>query len=126
MSERLGHASPGFTLNVYQHVLPGMQAEAAEVFERLLDSHQESDRVAPTLAAVPTINVPDELARKLEAAAAARGTTVDALATALLEGHVLDDTPAARRPPRLVGIGSSDAGTSHQIDEFLAEGFGES
>lgn len=36
VSERLGHASPGFTLNVYQHVLPGMQAEAAEVFERLL------------------------------------------------------------------------------------------
>lgn len=38
VSERLGHASPGFTLNVYQHVLPGMQAEAAEVFERLLDA----------------------------------------------------------------------------------------
>lgn len=37
VSERLGHASPGFTLNVYQHVLPGMQAEAAEVFERLLE-----------------------------------------------------------------------------------------
>jgi integrase len=29
---------PGFTLNVYQHVLPGMQAEAAKVFERLLDA----------------------------------------------------------------------------------------
>lgn len=38
VSERLGHASPGFTLNVYQHVLPGMQAEASEVFERLLDA----------------------------------------------------------------------------------------
>lgn len=38
VSERLGHASPGFTLNVYQHVVPGMQAEAAEVFERLLDA----------------------------------------------------------------------------------------
>ncbi len=38
VSERLGHASPGFTLNVYQHVLPGMQAEAALVFERLLDA----------------------------------------------------------------------------------------
>jgi integrase len=36
VSERLGHASPGFTLNVYQHVLPGMQAEAAQVFDRLL------------------------------------------------------------------------------------------
>lgn len=36
VSERLGHASPGFTLNVYQHVLPGMQAEAAATFSRLL------------------------------------------------------------------------------------------
>ncbi len=35
VSERLGHASPGFTLNVYQHVLPGMQAEAAKIFDEL-------------------------------------------------------------------------------------------
>ncbi len=73
-----------------------------------------------------TISVPDELARKLEAAAAARGTTVDALATELLEAHVLEDTPTHRRTPRLVGIGASDGGTSHRIDELLAEGFGES
>jgi integrase len=37
VSERLGHASPGFTLDVYQHVLPGMQAEAAQIFDGLLD-----------------------------------------------------------------------------------------
>lgn len=37
VSERLGHASPGFTMNVYQHVLPGMQREAASVFARLID-----------------------------------------------------------------------------------------
>lgn len=37
VAERLGHATPGFTLNVYQHVLPGMQAQAADVFDRLLD-----------------------------------------------------------------------------------------
>ncbi|HKY16336.1 MAG TPA: hypothetical protein VJM33_15525 [Microthrixaceae bacterium] len=73
-----------------------------------------------------TISVPDELARKLEAAAAARGTTADALATELLEGHVLDDAPTPRRRPRLVGIGASDGGTSHRIDELLAEGFGKS
>ncbi|MBI2705630.1 MAG: tyrosine-type recombinase/integrase, partial [Actinobacteria bacterium] len=29
VSERLGHANPAFTMSVYQHVLPGMQAEAA-------------------------------------------------------------------------------------------------
>jgi integrase len=32
VSERLGHSSPAFTMNVYQHVLPGMQADAAAVF----------------------------------------------------------------------------------------------
>ena len=32
VSERLGHASPAFTMTVYQHVLPGMQAEAAAAF----------------------------------------------------------------------------------------------
>jgi integrase len=37
VSERLGHASAAFTMSVYQHVLPGMQAEAATVFARLLD-----------------------------------------------------------------------------------------
>ena len=26
----------GFTLNVYQHVLPGMQAEAAQIFDQRL------------------------------------------------------------------------------------------
>jgi integrase len=31
ISERLGHESPGFTLSQYAHVLPGMQAEAAEL-----------------------------------------------------------------------------------------------
>jgi len=32
VSERLGHADPAFTLRVYQHVLSGMQAEAAAMF----------------------------------------------------------------------------------------------
>jgi integrase len=36
VSERLGHATPGFTLDVYGWVLPGMQAEAAAVFSRLM------------------------------------------------------------------------------------------
>lgn len=33
--ERLGHATPTFTIETYQHVLPGMQADAARVFEQL-------------------------------------------------------------------------------------------
>jgi len=36
VSERLGHATPAFTIDTYQHVLPGMQAEAARSFEHLI------------------------------------------------------------------------------------------
>ena len=43
VSERLGHSSPAFTMSVYQHVLPGMQAEAAERFAEIL-RNAESDQ----------------------------------------------------------------------------------
>lgn len=36
VSERLGHSSPAFTMAVYQHVLPGMQRDAARIFARLV------------------------------------------------------------------------------------------
>lgn len=36
VSERLGHSNPSFTMTVYQHVLPGMQAEAAAKFAELM------------------------------------------------------------------------------------------
>ena len=36
VSERLGHATPTYTIGTYQHVLPGMQADAARIFERLV------------------------------------------------------------------------------------------
>jgi integrase len=35
VSERLGHASVGITLDTYSHVLPSMQAQAVEAFDRL-------------------------------------------------------------------------------------------
>jgi integrase len=35
VSERLGHASIAFTMQTYQHVLPGMLADAARSTERL-------------------------------------------------------------------------------------------
>ncbi len=72
-----------------------------------------------------TLHVPDELARKLEAAAAARGTTADELATELLQGHVLD-TPSEQPKLAFVGIGASGEGISHQIEDLLADGFGQS
>lgn len=37
VSERLGHADVGFTLQVYGHVLPGQQREAAEAAARLVE-----------------------------------------------------------------------------------------
>jgi integrase len=45
VSERLGHANVAFTMNVYQHVLPGMQAEAADTFSQLL--HDERAKAGP-------------------------------------------------------------------------------
>jgi len=36
VSERLGHASVTLTLDVYSHVLPGMQEQATEQLERML------------------------------------------------------------------------------------------
>jgi len=45
VSERLGHASAAFTLNVYQSVLPGMQAEAAATFSRLVSADPVEDPV---------------------------------------------------------------------------------
>jgi integrase len=33
VSERLGHATTAFTIETYQHVMPGMQADAAAVAE---------------------------------------------------------------------------------------------
>lgn len=40
VSERLGHANPGFTMATYQHVLPGMGAEAADRFSQLLAANR--------------------------------------------------------------------------------------
>jgi len=37
VSERLGHSSVAVTLDIYAHVLPGQQAEAALAVEQLLD-----------------------------------------------------------------------------------------
>jgi len=38
VSERLGHASVAITLDIYSHVLPGLQEAAADRFDRILDA----------------------------------------------------------------------------------------
>ena len=39
VSERLGHANPAFTMTTYQHVIPGMQEDAAAAFGQLLTAN---------------------------------------------------------------------------------------
>jgi integrase len=48
VSERLGHANPAFTLTVYQHVIPGMQEEAASLFSDLIFG-----RIEPSASPAP-------------------------------------------------------------------------
>jgi integrase len=38
VSERLGHANISITLDIYSHVLPGMQEAAAEKFDKLFEA----------------------------------------------------------------------------------------
>ena len=42
VSERLGHASVGITLDTYSHVLPSMQTEAAQAFDQLFGAQTAS------------------------------------------------------------------------------------
>jgi len=45
VSERFGHSTAAFTTETYQHVMPGMQADAATVTEVLLTP---ASRALPT------------------------------------------------------------------------------
>ncbi|WP_292488118.1 tyrosine-type recombinase/integrase [Mesorhizobium sp.] len=45
-SERLGHSSIGITLDLYSHVMPGMQADAAEQVDVALQAAISSERKA--------------------------------------------------------------------------------
>lgn len=42
MSERLGHSTPAFTLQQYAHVIPGMQAEAAEAIANIVAEQEDN------------------------------------------------------------------------------------
>jgi integrase len=44
VSERLGHAKASFTMDTYQHVMPGMQADAARTYERIIATPTPSRR----------------------------------------------------------------------------------
>lgn len=50
VSERLGHANIGITLDTYSHVLPGLQERAAECFDEMLEAKAIVDDVSKMLA----------------------------------------------------------------------------
>jgi integrase len=56
VSERLGHASVAFTMTVYQHVLPGMQAEAADTFSALIGDTRSTMRSSASLGVDDTLS----------------------------------------------------------------------
>lgn len=53
VSERLGHTDVKVTLDVYSHVLPGLQAEASALLDRALDPGDEAPSVAVRLLSEP-------------------------------------------------------------------------
>jgi len=56
VSERLGHASISITLDIYSHVLPGMQEAAVEKFDKLFEadvSENSDTNVSKMLAIAP-------------------------------------------------------------------------
>jgi len=50
VSERLGHSNPAFTMTTYQHVIPGMQEDAAATFSQLLANHSTKSTGHPEAA----------------------------------------------------------------------------
>ena len=47
VSERLGHARVGITLDTYSHVTPGLQEAAALRFEEALGGGKQDQKVVP-------------------------------------------------------------------------------
>ena len=58
VSERLGHASVAFTLDIYSHVVPGIQEAAAERFDRFISSARVDEvDISKTLKPLQNRNV---------------------------------------------------------------------
>ena len=71
------------------------------------------------------VNVPDDVRRRLEAAAAVRVMAVEELAGELLAEHAPNiDVVPRRRHLTLAGIGASKQGIGSRVDELLADWFG--
>ncbi len=56
VSERLGHANIGITLDTYSHVLPGLQERAAEHFDGMLEPRVIAEDVSRMFANGPGLD----------------------------------------------------------------------
>ena len=57
VSERLGHASVAFTLDVYSHVMPGIQEAAIESFERVMAPAEVGRETLVPADSAPVLNL---------------------------------------------------------------------
>lgn len=64
VSERLGHTHIAHTLQTYQHVLPGIQADAARTAQRLADPRRTPKKQIAKRAQKPTVESPGNSRRK--------------------------------------------------------------
>jgi hypothetical protein len=86
------------------------------------EPHQSID----TLTSMPiTLNISDDIVRRLEVAAQLRSVTLEELAVQVLT----DNTPHITQNPQqrrmsFIGIGASEQGITHRIADILADGFG--
>jgi len=96
----LGRIRSSTTLNVYSHFLPEADRSAAEMLGRIFDVHSAPEAAGDEAAAGPAgnasvlhlpamamVHLPDELAQRLEAEAARRGSSVEALAVEAIQGR---------------------------------------
>ena len=71
-----------------------------------------------------TVEIPDDVLRRLRVAAAARGITVEQLAAQTLAQIPDEAESISSSKLAFLAAGASETGISHQIDELLADGFG--
>ena len=69
------------------------------------------------------VDLPEEAVRRLRAEADRRGLSVEGL-IAELASELPPPSSGPGRRPAFVAVGASETGTSHRVEEILAEGFG--
>ena len=94
VSERLGHANPGFTMATYQHLIPGMTSQAAIDFDNLIHPEHRNNGKPKT---APNSTPYDATIRTTGPDAAGRDLPTR---TRITPGHSPIRRPDGRRPGR--------------------------